>query len=1007
MTIGVYFSRDLYQGSGLEYITENRYYLIQSNSITRGRVTRKAIRERETRVYLMSQLPTGTITLLFTDIEGSTRLLQQLGERYAPVLEKCRGLLRSAFEQWNGYEVDTQGDAFFVVFARATDAIGAAVDAQRALANYAWPRDVAVRVRMGLHTGEPTRVSEGYVGIDVHHAARIMNAAHGGQVLLSQTTRDLVIDRLPCGISLRAMGEHRLKDLRRPSHLFQLLIEGLLADFPPLRTLSSLPNNLPVQLTSLVGRQQEVAALIQLLQREDVRLVTLTGPGGIGKTRLALQAAAELSDGFANGLYFVDLAPLRDPVDVIPAIGQTLGLREEEHRSPIDVLKEKLNHQGTLVLLDNFEQVIDAAVQVANLLAACPFLKMLVTSREVLRIRGEHEFAVPPLSLPDPDPVSDPALLSQYESVSLFIQRTKSVKPNFQLTQENAPVIAKIVSCLDGLPLAIELAAARMKLLSPEALLARLSQRLQLLTGGTRDTVARQQTLRNTIEWSYNLLDAQEQKLFRRLAVFADGCVLEAIERVCVLPGENDDVLAILASLLDKSLIRRKEEAESSRFSMLETIREYGLEALAASGEQETVRESWAAYLLEFVEQANQALDGTEYGVYLKRLDQEHDNIRAVMQWSSEEKSRKELALHLGGAMRSYWYVRGYFSEGRDFLEQVLVESEQVDTTIRAKAIYAAARLNEALGNLQRTELLLGECLKLYKELGNTERFAYALHLQADVAWRRGFVNEAWTKAEEALALFEKIGERAAMGGLLLHLGVLAADQADYTRAQKLLEEGLAIDKEFEDKSSIADGLFNLARVHYLSGHDLVQARRLLAESYTLHSSLDDKESIAYCLHLFGLLDLEQGHIESVRSQIEQSLALFQEMKQRHGMALSTASLAKVIAAQGDYTRARDLYLESIALATSADDKLIIASAVEGLVSVAVRLEQYQWAAQLAGAAEALRKSIQFPMPLIERAAYQQTLNKIVASLGTQTFHRLWASGREMNLRDVLQIIPA
>jgi predicted ATPase len=854
-----------------------------------------------------------------------------------------------------------------------------------------------------LHTGEPTRVSEGYVGIDVHQVARVMNAAHGEQVLLSQTTRDLVVDRLPYGVSLRDMGEHRLKDLQRPSHLFQLVIEGLLSEFPPLKTLNAYPNNLPVQVTSLIGREKEIAALSQLLQREDVRLVTLTGPGGIGKTRLALQVAAELSDQFANGLYFVDLASLSEPADVIPAIGQTLGLREEEHRSPIDVLKEKLNQQGILLLLDNFEQVISAAVQVANLLAACPMLKMIVTSREVLRIRGEYEFAVPPLSLPDPDTVSDPAMLSQYESVSLFVQCTTAVKPNFQLTKENAPVIARIVTCLDGLPLAIELAAARMKLLSPEALLARLGQRLQVLTGGTRDTVARQQTLRNTIEWSYNLLNAEEQKLFRMLAVFADGCVFEAIEQVCVLPGENDDVLAILASLLDKSLIRRKEEEESSRFSMLETIREYGLEMLAASGEQETVREAWAAYLLEFVEQANQALDGTEYGVYLKRLDQEHDNIRSVMQWLLEEKSRKEQALRLGGAMRAYWYGRGYFSEGRDFLEQALQESTQVDTAIQAQAIYAAARLNEALGDLQRTEILLEQCLRLYQTLGNTERVAYSLHLQADVAWRRGNLTESRTKGEEALALFENIGDRAARAVLLSHLGVLAIDQADYTRTQTLLEESLAINKEFGDTSSIADDLFNLARMYYFSGRDLEQARKLLEESYALYSSLDDKESIAYCLHLFGLLDFEQGHIESARTQIEQSLKHFQEMRQRHGTALATASLAKMLVAQGEYARANDFYRESMALATSADDKLIIAPGLEGLVRVAAKLGQYEKAARLAGAAEALRKSLQFPMPVVERAAYLQTLNEIRASLGTQIFDGHWASGQEMDLDQVLQ----
>ncbi len=526
-------------------------------------------------------LPTGTVTLLFSDIEGSTRLLQQMGARYADVLASCRHLLRAAFQEWKGYEVDTQGDGFFAAFARASDAVSAAVAAQRAYASHSWPDGVTVRVRMGLHSGEPSRTAEGYVGLDVHRAARIMGVGHGGQVLLSHTTHDLVEHSLPEGVSLRELGEHRLKDLQHPSRLFQLVIAGLPGDFPPLKTLDSHPNNLPVQLTRFIGRGQEVTAVQHLLHREGVRLVTLTGPGGTGKTRLGLQVAAELSGCFAEGVFFVNLAPISDPELVVPTIAQTLDIKETADQSLLDLVKAFLRERQVLLVLDNFEQVVSAAVQVAELLAACPKLKVVVTSRAVLHVRGEQEYAVPPLALPDPKRLPDLVALAQYEAVALFIQRAQAVKPEFQVTNANAPAVAEICTRLDGLPLAIELAAARSKVLPPQALLARLRQRLAVLTSEARDVPARQQTLRSTIEWSYQLLDAEEQRLFRQLCIFVGGCTLQAAEAVCVTPGDGDTTRSVLdgvSSLIDKSLLRQSEqEGEEPRLVMLETIREYGL----------------------------------------------------------------------------------------------------------------------------------------------------------------------------------------------------------------------------------------------------------------------------------------------------------------------------------------------------------------------------------------------------------------------------------------------
>ncbi|MDQ4144260.1 MAG: AAA family ATPase, partial [Actinomycetota bacterium] len=538
----------------------------------------------------MGDLPTGTVTFLFTDVEGSTRMLERLRERYQDVQRRHDAIVRAAIADGDGHEVSTEGDSFFAVFPTPTAAVRAAVRIQRELVETAWPEGGALRVRMGLHSGEGVLGGANYVGLDVNRAARIAAAAHGGQVLLSDATRVLVERSLPPATRLRDLGPHRLKDLTQPERLYQVMIEGLEQDFPPPRTLDARPNNLPAQLTRFIGRGAEIARVRELLAEN--RLVTLTGPGGTGKTRLALQVATQALASFDDGAFLVDLSSVTDPELVPAAIADPLSVREEVGRRLIDTLADHLADKDLLLLLDNFEHVVESAPRVLEpLLRAGPRVKALVTSRVPLHVYGEQEFPVPPLLLPDPQELPDLESLAQFEAVALFAERAAAARPDFALTRENAPAVAEITARLDGLPLAIELAASRVKLLSPEGLLARLEQRLPLLAATDRNVPERQRTLRRTIEWSYELLDPPSARMFSRMAVFAGGADLETVEAVTNPEGELGlDTLNALATLVDYNLVRMVVAPGGERFGMLETVREYALERLSEGGEEPAVR---------------------------------------------------------------------------------------------------------------------------------------------------------------------------------------------------------------------------------------------------------------------------------------------------------------------------------------------------------------------------------------------------------------------------------
>jgi predicted ATPase/class 3 adenylate cyclase/DNA-binding CsgD family transcriptional regulator len=946
----------------------------------------------------MNDLPIGTVTLLFTDMEGSTHLLQQVGVHYTRLLAEYRHVLRTAFQYRNGYEIDTQGDGLFVVFARATDAVLAARDMQRALATHPWPAGITLRARIGLHTGEPSLTPESYVGLDVHRAARIMSAAHGGQVLLSQATSTLVEQDLPDDVKLHDLGEHRLKDLERPQRLLQLVISNLQADFPPLKTLDASPNNLPIQSTPFIGREKELTLIGALLLRNEVHLVTLTGPGGIGKTRMGLHVAAELSEHFPDGTWFVSLAPLSDPDLVIPTISQALGLPEAREQSPLEQVKHALKQKQTLLLLDNFEQVGAAALAVADLLAGCPRLKVLVTSREGLHVRAEHAYAVPPLQLPEPKHLPDLVALSQYEAVALFIERTQAVKSDFQVTNANAEAVAEICIRLDGLPLAIELAAARIKVLPPQALLALLDQRFTLLTRGAQDAPVRHQTLRNTISWSYQLLHADEQGLFRQLSVFVGGCTLQAIEEVCAAVGKSNGVEQVLdgvASLIDKSLLQQIEhEGDEPRYMMLETIREYGLETLAVSGEMEVLRQAHASYYLMLAEEMEPKLLGAEQ---FNRLEREHDNLRAAFHWLIE-REETEMALRLGGSLWWFWGMRNHISEGRQWMERAFSQGSEVRDDVRAKALNCLGLLVYWQGDYNRAENLCGESLALFRKIGDRAGVATSLSNLGLIETTRSNYAAASSLAEEALAIWREIGGKGYLGFSLNILAEVAIKQGEYSKARERAEEAATFLRGTGDLGVLSNSqLFLVETMFYLGDH--AGASALAEENLRLNREIGDLASIAAALAFLGQVALHRGDYMMAHELLEESVTLAREKQEPLYISRSLSKLAQVLTVEGSFTKARLLYEESLSIA---HDKWDIAFSLQGLATVAAAQGNLVWAACLLGAAEALRESIGAPIPPVYRADYERSVTATRASLGEKVFAKAWAEGRTMTPEQAL-----
>jgi predicted ATPase/DNA-binding CsgD family transcriptional regulator len=771
----------------------------------------------------------------------------------------------------------------------------------------------------------------------------------------------------------------------------------------------------PVPLTPLIGRKSEVTTLCQLLRQAQVRLLVLTGPGGIGKTRLALQVATDLRQDFSAGVCFVSLEPLRDPALIAPTIISALGLKETPRTSVVNQLKDALREQHLLLLLDNFEQVASAAPLLTDLLALCPHLKVLVSSRTRLHVRGEQEYVVPPLALPDPKQFAESGALSQYAAVALFLQCVWTLQPDFQVTAPRTRTIAELCLRLEGIPLAIELAAARVKQLSLQALLERLDHRLLLLTSGPQDAPVRQQTLRRTLAWSYDLLNAWEQRLLRWLSVFVGGSTLQAAEAICRVLGKDEgagaaSVFERIASLIDKSLLyQRAGEEEESRFGMLEITREYGQEMLTLCEETEATRQAHAIYYLTLVEQAAQAWEGPQHALWLGRLERDHDNLRAAIEWSLEQgkgQDRLEMAFRFGGALRSFWQVRGHFREGRTFLERVLAQSEEKETSWRTKVLNDAVLLAASQGDHAWGEAQCQENLVRCRKLGDSSAIARTLYLLGWLAFLKGTLATAHALLEESQALFKEVGDQGGSFVSLFWMGVVVITEGDYARGRMVFEQTLAMQRGLGNKRGMAWSLFHLAWGHFLSQNENLRVRSLLTEAEMLFKEMGDTWGMAECSLFLGQLALQQRDAVTVHRRLSQSLTLFREIGNRRGIARSLSGLGAAAAIQQDWTRARMCYEESLTEAQEVGDKVEIASGLEGIAGVIAAgeasLVTVLWAAQLWGAAEALRETMGAPLPPVERAPYEARVTAAHSSIGRRIFSAYWAQGRTMTPEQAL-----
>jgi predicted ATPase/DNA-binding SARP family transcriptional activator len=995
-------------------------------------------------------LPAGTVTFLLTDIAGSTAQWERTGEAYRQALEIHHALLRRQFARYGGQEFKEVGDAFLVAFERPSDAMRCAIASQCALAEQLWPGEIdSLRVRMALHTGEATPEAGDYHSPTLHRASRLLSAAHGGQILCSETTASLLHRDLPDGVDLHDRGLYRLRDLPTPEHLFEVTSAQMpQREFPAPNADAGFTSSLPLSFTRFFGREREQARLQEWLLEAKTRLVTLTGMGGTGKTRLALEVGRSLEEAFGGAVWFVGLADIADAALIVTAIAGGLRLTLSAESDPLDQVVAALSRRPSLLILDNFEQLVEMGGRVVQaLLSRVPLLSILVTSRQVLGLEGERELALAPLTVPGGGHTLEQLCL--YESVQLFIDRAQAVKPDFQVTSQNAAAVATLCLRLEGIPLAIELAAARSQVLTPSQILAQLENRFDFLSSRRRDVSERHRTLRAAMEWSYRLLSPQLQRFFARLSVFRGGWTSAAAEGVC----EEGLALDCLAQLRECSLVLVEEAGEEIRFGMLETVREYASEQLAGV-------ERWDAlvrhgeYFLALAEAAEPKLTGPEQTEWLGRLEGEHDNLRAALNWctgneedvNSRSSSIRLNALHLCGALWRFWWTRGHLAEGKEWCARALATAQGQERTLaRAKVLNGVGALAHSQGDNTAARTYYEESLAICREIGDRHGIAFSLnglgnvahdqdetapaiaYYEESLAIRReigdrsgitwslsclGFIAHsqgdnaaALAYYEESLAISRDLGHRSGIAWLLCRLGNVASTQGDDASATAYYEESLAICREIGDRSGIGLSLNCLGSVAKNRG-DYAAARANQEESLAIFREVGDRSGIGYALNNLGRVAHYLADYASAWAHFEESRLLFRENGDRSGIAGSLNGLGDVANARGDYSSARTYHTESLIIRREISNRKGITASLEAFAGLDVVTGEAERAAILFGAAEVLREEVGSPLPPNERATYDRDVAKVRDVLGEEAFAIALSHGRAMSWEQAVAFAP-
>jgi len=1003
----------------------------------------------------MAEIPTGTVTFLFTDIEGSTKLAREYPETWEASRARHHVILRGAIESNHGIVFQIVGDGFCAAFHTAGDALNAAHQAQKDLQS-----EAPIRVRMGIHTGEAEAHEHEYRGyLSLSLIQQLMSAGHGGQVLVSGASEYLLRDHLPKDVTLRDLGKHNFKHIHQPVRIFQVIAPDLPNDFPALRTFDILPNNLPAQLTSFIGRKQELADVKKLLH--DAHMLTLTGPGGTGKTRLSIQAAGEALDQYPNGVWLVELAPILDPLLVPRTTAIAVGLRDEPQRPVIDMLCDYLREKQMLIILDNCEHLVEACAHMADrLMHAAPKARILASSREALGIAGEVTYQVPSLGLPDLEHLPSIESLSQYEAVKLFIDRAAAVVSTFTVTNDNAPALAQICHRLDGIPLAIELAAAKVRVLSLEQIAKRLDDRFRLLTGGSRTALERHQTLRAAIDWSYNLLSPAEQTLFRRLSIFIDGWTLEAAESVCSDPStlrqaqddaslragsglvRSEDVLDLLEQLIHKSLAVKEEMGHESRYRMLETMRQYANEKLADAGERDALRDRHLDYFLQVAETAAPHLIRTEQLEWLAQLDANHENLRLALEWALS-KETAEPSLRMCAALGTYWEIRSYWLEGAKWMQSALAKPAQytnmVEKAARVRTLYLDANLAYQLDDRERLKTSAGLSLALAQEGTNQRDSAIAKFYVASGMYKRQDYEPACLFMEQCLGEFRELNdpyweaisyrilsyilemrekikicenasqtlESARKAGERLNLAKALVDYADclyslnrVNEAKKYLEEA---DILFKQIGSIINraSLF-LAEIAWFNG-DYEEARSLYKELQERLKLLGEKFYSSWAIVRLGQLAMEEGDLAQAQAYLEEALAIARELEEYDSVMYRLAILGNILYLQGNIERAKQKFIECIRLAKGRVDFPIARFLI--LMLYPISIEKPKNVARLIGVIDSWDREMETLIgPLDKRIYYDRAETHARKVLGDAAFESAFAEGRKMSLDEALDL---